>query len=60
MPLNWLDVTPLSFNVLLLLERVQLSWLPGWPPEKEMAIALHANPTVRWFLVNKSQIAYRR
>jgi len=54
MPLNWLDVTPLSFNVLLLLERVQLSWLPGWPPEKEMAIALHANPTVRWFLVNKN------
>jgi SAM-dependent methyltransferase len=50
MPLNWIDVTPLSFNTLLLLERVQLSWLPGWAPEKELAIAFQANPTVEWFL----------
>ena len=54
MPVNWLDVTPLSFNTLLLLERVQIGWLPGWPPEKEMAIALHANPAVRWYLAHKN------
>ncbi len=54
MPVNWLDVTPLSFNNLLLLERVQLSWLPGWPPEQEMAIALHANPVVRWYFEHKN------
>ena len=54
MSVNWLDVTPLSFKTLLLLEHVQIGWLPGWPPAKEMAIALHANPVVRWYLVNKN------
>jgi SAM-dependent methyltransferase len=54
MPLNWINVKPLSFNVLLLLERVQLSWLPGWLPEEPLAIALHANPAVRWYLENKN------
>ncbi len=53
MQLNWIDVTPLSFNVLLLLEQVQLSWFPGWVPESELAIALKANPTVDWYLRNK-------
>ncbi len=53
MPVNWIDVTNLSFNTLLLLERVQLSWFPGWLPEKELAIALHANPTVEWYLRHK-------
>ncbi len=53
MPLDWIDVTNLSFNSLLLLERIQLSWFPGWVPEKEMAIALRANPTVEWYLRHK-------
>jgi len=53
MPVNWIDVTNLSFNSLLLLERVQLSWFPGWLPEKELAIALQANPTVEWYLRHK-------
>ncbi|NSW50995.1 MAG: methyltransferase domain-containing protein [Anaerolineae bacterium] len=53
MTLNWLDVAPLSFNAMLLLERVQLSWLPGWLKEAELAIALHANPAVRWFFEHK-------
>jgi SAM-dependent methyltransferase len=53
MPIDWIDVTNLSFNALLLLERVQLSWFPGWVPEKEMAIALHANPAVVWYLRHK-------
>jgi SAM-dependent methyltransferase len=54
MPVNWINVKPLSFNVLLLLERAQLSWLPGWLPEQPFAVALHANPAVRWYLENKN------
>jgi len=50
MPLDWVDVTDLSFNTVLLLERAQLAWLPGWLPEPELGIALRANPAVAWFL----------
>ena len=53
MPLNWIDTSQMSFNVLLLLEQVQISWLPGAKPEKEFALALRANPTVAWFLRHK-------
>lgn len=53
MPVNWIDVTDLSFNTLLLLERVQISWFPGWLPDEELAIALHANPAVEWYLRHK-------
>lgn len=53
MPLTWMDVTSLSFNSLLLLERVQLSWFPGWLPEADLAIALQANPVVEWFMRHK-------
>jgi SAM-dependent methyltransferase len=53
MPVNWIDITNLSFNNLLLMESVQLSWFPGWLPEKELAIALEANPTVDWYLRHK-------
>lgn len=53
MPLNWIDVTNLSFNTLLLLERVQLSWFPGWLPEPDLALALQAHPVVEWFLRHK-------
>jgi len=54
MPVNWIDVTDLSFNVLLLLEREQLAWLPGWLPEPELAVALKANPAVEWYLRHKN------
>jgi SAM-dependent methyltransferase len=53
MAVNWIDTSKLSFNSLLLLERIQISWFPGWLPEKELAIALGANPVVEWFLRNK-------
>ena len=53
MPVKWIDVSTLSFNVLLLLERVQLSWFPGWLPEAELAVALRAHPVVEWFLRHK-------
>lgn len=55
MPLNWLDVTPISFNALLLLERAQLNWFPNWRfPPRELGIALAANPAVAWYLRHKA------
>lgn len=53
MPLDWLDMTDVPFYALVLFERVQLSWLPGWLPERELAIALAANPVVAWTIVTK-------
>jgi SAM-dependent methyltransferase len=53
MPQEWMDVSNLSFLNFLLLEQVQLSWLPGWLPEDKLAIALKANPAVEWYLRNK-------
>jgi len=52
-PVDWMDVSSLSFNSLLLLERVQLSWFPGWVPEAEFAAALRANPAVEWYVRHK-------
>lgn len=53
MTLNWIDVTNLSFNTLLLLERVQISWFPGWLSEQDLVIALRANQIVEWYLRHK-------
>jgi SAM-dependent methyltransferase len=54
MPLNWMDISDVPFEALLLLERVQLSWLPGWNgKEPDMSIALAANKTVSWFIQHK-------
>jgi hypothetical protein len=55
MPVDWMDVSALSFNSLLLLERVQLSWIPRYMhvPEKELAIALRANRVVEWYFRHK-------
>ena len=53
MSVKWIDTSKLSFNSLLLLERLQIRWFPGWLPEKELSIALKANPVVEWFLRNK-------
>lgn len=53
MPVNWMDVSSLSFNSILLLERVQLSWFPGRLPEMELSVALNANPVVDWWIRHK-------
>jgi SAM-dependent methyltransferase len=53
MPLNWIDVTQLSFNTLLLLEAVQLRWLPRAVPSQALGIALRGNPAVEWYLRHK-------
>lgn len=50
---QWMDVSTLSFNALLLLERVQLRWLPEAAPRKELAVALRAHPAVLWFMRHK-------
>jgi len=50
----WMDVSDVPFEAVLLLERVQLSWLPGWfAKEPAMSIALAANQTVCWFIQHK-------
>jgi hypothetical protein len=46
-------MTAISFNTLLLLERVQLSWFPGWVNEDDLGVALKANPVVAWYLRHK-------
>ncbi|NIM92188.1 MAG: methyltransferase domain-containing protein [Anaerolineales bacterium] len=53
MPVDWMNVENLSFNNILLLERIQLSWFPGWVPESDLAIALHGNPHVAWYIRHK-------
>ncbi len=54
MPLDWIDPSTLSFQSILLFERVQLSWFPGWPfPEPAMSLALEANPAVAWYIRHK-------
>lgn len=56
MAVNWMDVSDLSFNALLLLERVQLGWLPGWLDEEKLAVALRANPHVEWYMRHKNPV----
>lgn len=55
MPVNWMDTKDLSFNSLLLLERVQILWLKDLHAEvmPAMATALKANPTVAWYFNHK-------
>jgi hypothetical protein len=54
MALDWIDPSVLSFQSILLFERIQLSWFPGWRfPEPAMSLALEANPAVAWFIAHK-------
>lgn len=43
----------LGVEDLLLLEGFQISYLPGWVPERELAAVLWAHPTIRRFMVRK-------
>jgi len=52
--LNWMDVSDLSFNALLLLEKMQLDYLDKLDfPEKDFVIALDNNPAVEWYIRNQ-------
>ncbi len=53
MSVKWIDTSQLHFNSLLLLERIQISWLNGYAHERELAITLKNNPEVEWFLRHK-------
>jgi len=53
MTINWINTEKLSFNNLLLLESIQLSWMPGHVPEEDLAIGLCANPVIDWYLRKK-------
>lgn len=54
MPLNWMDVSDVPFNALLLLERAQIGWLPlCFRDTAALSAALKANPAVEWFLRHK-------
>jgi len=49
-----MDLEDISFNSMLLLEKVQLSWLKKSNLSREdFAIALKYNPVVYWYIVNK-------
>lgn len=55
MPLNWMDVSDVPFNAMLLLERAQINWFPNWNfPRPEISIALAANLHVCWYLTHKA------
>jgi SAM-dependent methyltransferase len=48
--LNWLDVSPIDFNALLLLEPLHAAYLAQRQPDAAMGTALAAHPAVRWYL----------
>jgi precorrin-6B methylase 2 len=50
---NWMDVKGMSFETLLLLEKVQITWLVDFMSSDELAMALNANPVVSRYLRNK-------
>ena len=53
MPVNWIETSDLSINYLLLLDRIQLSWMPGHIPKEELALVMQTHPALEWFLYNK-------
>ena len=44
----------LDFEDLFLLESFQINYLPGWVPERELALVLWAHPSIYRFLRNKN------
>lgn len=54
---GWMDISELPFDAMLLLERVQLSWLPEWiaqaVPREDLALAFAGSPHVAWFARTK-------
>lgn len=48
--LNWLDVSEIPFEALLLLEPFQAAYLTERQPDAAMGTALAANPVVSWYL----------
>lgn len=54
--LGWMNVSDLSFNSLLLLEKIQISWLDRMNiSQEDLAIAFSANPAVEWYIRNQCE-----
>lgn len=54
MPLNWMDVKELSFKNMLLLEEIQLRWLPQCNIERGVLYtALKGNEEINWYIRHK-------
>ena len=52
--LGWMDVKSLSFNSLLLLEKMQINYLDRLNiAEEDLVIALDNNPAVEWYIRNQ-------
>jgi SAM-dependent methyltransferase len=49
--LDWLDVSNIHFNALLLLEPLHVRYLAQRKPSDNMGTALAAHPAVQWYLV---------
>lgn len=48
--LNWMDVTEVSFNALLLFEPLQVEYMATLEPDAAMGTALKAHSAVDWYL----------
>jgi len=54
MGLNWIDVSEVSFNYLLFLERMHVEWLvTSFENRKTLGTALNGNPVVVWYMKAK-------
>ncbi|MFW5714287.1 MAG: class I SAM-dependent methyltransferase [Brevefilum sp.] len=49
--LDWLDVTDIHFNTLLLLEPLHVRYIAQRKPSEKMGTALRAHPAVQWYLI---------
>ncbi len=51
MSLNWIDVSRVSFNYLLFLEKMHIEWLTtNFENRKILGTALNGNPVVKWYM----------
>ena len=50
--LNWLNVSEIDFNALLLLEPLHAAYLAQRQPDAAMGTALAGHPAVRWYLAH--------
>jgi len=56
MPLNWMDLNDIPLEALLLLEKVQISWIPNnisSETQTALGTCLRAKPTINWYLGHK-------
>lgn len=52
MAINWIDTSKISINALLLLERIQISWLFSYVPAQEISAVLNVHQHIEWYFVH--------